>query len=64
MACRYTLAIQFRSNERPFSSVYDPSPYGPENDEEARRWAVGMREGMPDYNVTLLKDGVVMESQK
>jgi hypothetical protein len=63
-ASRYTLAIQYRSNERPFSTVYDPSPYCLEDDMAARRWAAGMREGMPDYNVTLLKDGIAMDDQE
>ena len=59
--CPYTLAVQFKSNEQPFKTVYDPSPYGPQTDEEAIKWARGMGETMgAQYTVTLLKDGEVM----
>lgn len=57
----YTLAVQFKSNERPFKTTHDPSPYGPKTDEEAVRWARGMAETMGGaYTVTLLKNGEVM----
>lgn len=59
-ACRYTLSITFRSNERPFSTIYDPSPYGPQDDDAAWEWADGMARNLSDYSVTLLKDGAAL----
>lgn len=52
----YTLSVTFRSNECPWSTIYDPRPYPPKSDEEAIEWARGMREGLQGYQVTLLKD--------
>lgn len=53
----YRLSVTFRSNERPWSTIYDPAPYPPKSDEEAITWARGMKEGLGGYDVTLLKDG-------
>ncbi len=60
-ACRYTLFIRFLSNERPFGTTFDPSPYGPADDAAAVAWARGMAETMGhQYTITLLKDGEAM----
>lgn len=53
----YRLSVTFCSNERPWSTLYDPSPYPPKSDEDAIRWARGMRDGLSGYVVTLIKDG-------
>lgn len=58
MPSKYALSISFKSNEHPFSMVYDALPGAIEDDAEARRWECGMRDGLgDDYSVTLLKDG-------
>lgn len=57
---KYWLYITFRSNERPFSTNYDPVPgHNPKSDVEAIEWAQGMYAGLNEmgYDVTLLKDG-------
>lgn len=58
MAQVYVLSVTFRSNENPFSTLYDAGPYAATNDEDAIDWARGMRVGLGEmYDVTLLKDG-------
>ncbi len=37
--------------------MYDPRPYVPKSDEEALKCAVGMAQGLSDYDVQILKDG-------
>lgn len=55
----HTLDVRFKSNERPFHSVYDPSPCGPADDAAAVEWALGMANTMGgEHTLTLLKDGV------
>lgn len=61
----YLLDVRFKSNERPWSTKYDPRPYPPKSDEDAIRWAEGMAEGMGEmYDVQLLKDGVPFNGDK
>ena len=58
MSDRFTLAVTFKSNEHPWQTIYDPSPYGPENDDDAIKWATGMMDGLGScYACTLLKNG-------
>ena len=56
---KYTLSIVFKSNERPYSTIYDPSPYVPaDSDEDAIGWATRFGKEMGNaYAITLLKDG-------
>ena len=57
----YTLHVVFKSNERPWSTEYDPGCYAPKNDSDAERWAYQMQEGLGSgYQCTLLRDGVAM----
>jgi hypothetical protein len=56
----YTLSVRFLSNERPFSTVYDPWPQMIESDERAKEWAAGMQESLHGYECTLLKNGQPM----
>lgn len=58
MMDQYSLYITFRSNERPFSTQHEPYPKDRfTSDEDAQKWADGMREGLLGYDVTLLKNG-------
>jgi hypothetical protein len=56
----YSLRINYKSNERPYSTDY--RPYGmPEDDAKAIEWAKGMQEGMgQDYTCVLYRDGEVI----
>lgn len=60
----YWLQIVFKSNERPWrTDRYDPYPrntFG-NDDEKAKLWAADMQEGLLEYQVTLYKDGKVLE---
>lgn len=58
----YRLLISFRSNERPWTGTHDPYPrdrFG-DDEEEARAWARRFERDLPEYAVTLLKDGIPM----
>ena len=57
----YALSVTFRSNEKPFSTIYETYPKDRfKTDEEARQWGDYMKYEMDilGYDVTLLKDGV------
>lgn len=57
----YRLLVRYKSNERPWSTVYNPSQIL-SNDEEALQWAAGMGRNMGDqYTATLYKDGQPVE---
>lgn len=56
----YSLHVVFKSNERPFSTVYQPLRQ-PMDEADAIAWAVGMREGMgAEYTATLMRDGTAI----
>lgn len=58
----YRLLVRYKSNERPWSTVFDPYPQVLANDEEALRWATGMGRNMGNqYTATLYKDGQPVE---
>ncbi len=54
----YWLKVQFKSNERSFSTNYKPlAVHQPPDDDLAKDWARGMRDGLgDDYQVTLMRD--------
>jgi len=56
----YRLHVSYLSNEHPFATDYDPWPQNFETDEDAIKWATYMRKNLIGYDVTLLKDGVVI----
>lgn len=58
----YVLRVQFKSNERPFSTTYEPlACHQAADDEAAIAWALGIRSGLgEDYQVTLVDDGRVI----
>lgn len=57
MTDRYALSIVFQSNAHPWSTVYRPARKI-QDDDEARKWADDMAEGLGGaYVVTLLRDG-------
>lgn len=61
----YWLQIVFKSNEQPWrNDRYDPYPRLGMNDEEAIEWARFFTEAMPEYQITLFKDGSVMDHEE
>jgi hypothetical protein len=62
MSAIYRLLISFRSNERPWTGSHEPYPKDrfAEDDEAAKQWAASMQKQLFDYNVTLLKDGILL----
>lgn len=62
----YYLHITYKSNERPFSTIYEPIPWHRnKTKEEVIKWAIDMMEGMGDtYVVTLVYDGEVIPLDK
>ena len=58
----YQLRTLFKSNEHPWNGTYTPlAIHQPADDAKAIEWAVGMADGLGgDYQVTLVKDGVVI----
>ena len=57
MKSRYVLSITFKSNEHPFSTIYEPTKEITDDD-DARNWERRMKSGLgKSYLVTLLRDG-------
>ena len=59
----YALHVRFKSNERPFSTFYEPLPaHQPKTDADAIVWASRMQEGLGgDYTCVLVgRDGDVL----
>ena len=59
---RYSLSIQFLSNERPWNGTHEACPWGPvKDDASAIEWAWHMQHGLGNtYKVTLLRDDEVL----
>jgi hypothetical protein len=58
----YSLSVSYLSNERPFSTIYEPYPRNRfKDDDEAREWFEGMQAGLDGYTVTLLKNGKAID---
>lgn len=56
---RYSIRVTFKSNEHPWSSEYQPYRQ-PDGESEAIKWAAYMAAHLPDYMVTLYRDGRVV----
>lgn len=54
----YYLQVQFKSNERPWSTRYEPPSWmQPKTRDEAISWADGMKRQLDAYTVELMEDG-------
>lgn len=58
----YYLQVQFRSNERPWSTRYEPPSWmQPKTRDDAIAWATGMKRQLDAYTVDLMEDGARIE---